>query len=151
MYLLTYLLTHSLTHSMEQSPSWEANRFSASQEIPRILWNPKVHYRIHKCTPLVPILSQLDAVHTPTFHFLSIHLNIILPPSPSSPKWFLPSKFPHPNPVYASLLPHTRYIHRPSHSSRFYATSCSCNNVTPKMASVTAETCLWKTVNKNTP
>jgi len=26
---------------MEQSPSWEANRFSASQEIPRILWKPE--------------------------------------------------------------------------------------------------------------
>jgi len=26
---------------MEQSPSWEANRFSASQEIPLILWNPE--------------------------------------------------------------------------------------------------------------
>jgi hypothetical protein len=43
-----------LTYSMEQSPSWEANRFAASQEIPRILWHLKVHYRIHKCPPSVP-------------------------------------------------------------------------------------------------
>ena len=33
---------------MVQSPSWEANWFAASQEIPRILRNPKVHYRTHK-------------------------------------------------------------------------------------------------------
>jgi len=33
---------------MVQSPSWEANRFSASQEIPLIPRNPKVHYRIQK-------------------------------------------------------------------------------------------------------
>ena len=40
---------------MEQSPSWEANWFAGSQEIPRILWNPKVHYRTHKRPP--PVLQ----------------------------------------------------------------------------------------------
>jgi hypothetical protein len=33
---------------MEQSYSLEAKRFEASQEIPYISWNPKVHYRINK-------------------------------------------------------------------------------------------------------
>ena len=36
---------------MEQSPSWESNRFSPNQEIPRILWNHKFHHRIYKTTP----------------------------------------------------------------------------------------------------
>ena len=41
------------TYSMVQSPSWEANWFAASQEIPRISRNPKVHYRTHKRPPPV--------------------------------------------------------------------------------------------------
>ena len=65
-------------YSMEQSPSWEANRFAAGQEIPRIFWKPKVHYHIHKCPPPVPILSHLDPVHTPTSQFLKFHIIIII-------------------------------------------------------------------------
>ena len=61
---------------MEQSLSWEANWFLASQEIPRILWNPKVHYSIHKYPPTFHILSQLDPVHTP--HPTSWRSNLIL-------------------------------------------------------------------------
>jgi hypothetical protein len=51
------IITYLLTYSMVQSPSWETSWFAASQEIPRILWNPKVHYRIHKLPPPVPILG----------------------------------------------------------------------------------------------
>ena len=53
---------------MVQSPSWEANRFAASQEIPSILWNPNFHYRTHKRPPPVPILAQPNPVHIPTSH-----------------------------------------------------------------------------------
>jgi hypothetical protein len=47
---------------MEQSPSWDANGFSASQEIPRILWNLNVYYRSYKCTPPAPIKYDISAI-----------------------------------------------------------------------------------------
>ena len=79
---------------------------AASQEIPRILSNPEVHYRIHKCPPPVPVLSQLHPVPTTPSHFLQVHLNIILPSMSGSQQWSLPLRLPHQNPVHTSLLPH---------------------------------------------
>jgi len=79
---------------MVQSPSSEANCFAASQEIPRISRNPKVHYRTHKRPPPVPILGQPNPVHIPTYHLLEIHLSFYVarcffsrntPPFPGDP------------------------------------------------------------------
>jgi hypothetical protein len=62
---LSYLLVYLQTYSMEHSPAWEANHFSASQEIPRILWNLKDYYLLPRCSPSVPILSQKNPVQAP--------------------------------------------------------------------------------------
>ena len=48
---------------MEPSPSWEANSSSTNQEIPRILWNPKVHYILKNPIQLVPVLIQINIAH----------------------------------------------------------------------------------------
>ena len=113
--LNTYLLTPWSRVLLEKPTG-----FAANQEIPCILWNPKVHYRTHKRPPPFPILSQLHPVPTTPSHFLKIHLNIILLSTSWSPQRSLSLRFPHQNLVHTSPFLHTYYMPRSSHSSRFY-------------------------------
>jgi len=62
---------------MVQSPSWEANWFAASQEIPCISRNPKVHCRTHKRPPPISILGQPNPVHIHTSHLLVLMTVVI--------------------------------------------------------------------------
>ena len=87
-YLLTYLLTPCSKVLLEKLTG-----SAASQEIPRILWNPKVHHRIHKCPPPVPILSQLHPVSTPS-HFPKIHFILSSHLRLGLPNGLFPSVFP---------------------------------------------------------
>jgi hypothetical protein len=73
------------------------------QDLPSVLWNPKIHFRVYKTPPLVPILSQIDPIHsTPSYLSLSsilpsTHLRLGLP------NGLLPSGFPT-NILYAFFL-----------------------------------------------
>jgi hypothetical protein len=79
---------------MELSPSWEASNCAATQELPSILWNPEIHYRVHKSPPLV--LSWARSIESIPSHpialrsilILSTHLRLGLPSG------LLPSGFP---------------------------------------------------------
>jgi hypothetical protein len=60
------------------------------KKYPAFLWNPKVHYRVHTSPPLDPILSQLNPVRSIDPYLPKVHLDVILPPTPSLPTGLLP-------------------------------------------------------------
>ena len=103
---------------MDQIPSLRAHRFAASQHIPCILWNPKVHYLVTSAQHLsLSSARSIQSVPTETTSWQSIlillfHLRLSFPnglfPSGSSPK-----------PCTYLSFPHSYYMPLPSHASRF--------------------------------
>ena len=116
---IAFVFTYLCTHSMEQSPSWEANWFTASQEIPCILWNPR---RFITAFPSARYLSlswassiQSIPPHPTSWRSILIfssHLHLVLPSglftqvSPPKPCTRL-------SPLRTCYIPHLSY-------SRFY-------------------------------
>jgi hypothetical protein len=83
--------------------------------MPRLLWNRKFHYHVHKSPIPAPIPSQMKPVNNFPFYFTTIHSNINFPPTPRSSKWSLPFKFLDQGSVYISHLSHACYVSRPFH------------------------------------
>ena len=128
-----------LTHSMVQSPSWEANWFAASQEIPRISRNPKVHYALTSVRHLS--LSWASPIQSTYPHptswrsvlILSTHLRLGLPsglfPSGFPTKTlYTPSPHPyapHAQPIsfFSILSPAQYWVSSTNHLAPHYAIS----------------------------
>jgi hypothetical protein len=99
---------------MKQSPSWEANNHSTSQQIPHNLWNPKVHYCVHKSPSLVPFISQMHPVHTFPLYLPKTHSNVIFPSTPRSCAWSHSFKFP------INIFMHFSFLSCVLHARLFY-------------------------------
>jgi hypothetical protein len=100
------LVFELLINSVELCPSWKTVSRSTTQEFPKILGNRKIHYRVHKGSPLDLNLSQMNPVHiSPLFSHLGLGLPSVLF------SWCFPAKTPASTP----LLSQACYMPCPSH------------------------------------
>ena len=114
--LLLFFSRSRIHNSMQHSYSWEFNGFTAIQEIPYILCNPKMQYHVPNSPPLS---SWAGSIHSTPFLCMKIQFNVIIPFNPTSSKWPFPLKAPHQTTVCNLPASHTCYMLRPSHPSSF--------------------------------
>jgi hypothetical protein len=95
-------LTHSLT---ELSPSCELSNCAATQELPSILWNPKVHYRPHNWSQ-----SWARSIQPIPSYISKIHINIVHPPKSWYSEWSLSFWLSHQYPACIPFLSYSCYM-----------------------------------------
>ena len=114
--LLNYLLTYLLT-------PWSRFLFQKLTAFQLVKKFP-AFYGTQKFTTAFKSARHLSlswASSTQSIPHISISEDTYYLPSKTGySKWSLSFRFPNQNPVYTSPFPHTRYMPRPSHSSRFY-------------------------------
>jgi len=108
--------TNQPTNQLYGAESFLWSTEPLSQEIPRLFWNPRVHYCVHNNPPLVPILSQMHPVHTLPPYLPKNPSNIILSSTLRSSKWSLSFRFSYRNFI---RICRAWYMSRPSHSPWF--------------------------------
>jgi hypothetical protein len=105
-------LTNEL-HGAE--PFLRSRQLCSYSRISQQFIKPKGSLPCSKGPSPVPILSQINPVHTTPSCLSKIHSNIILPPTSRSSQWSLSFWLSHQNYICISLLPQSCYMPCPSH------------------------------------
>ena len=118
-------LNNSLTHSYTHSPTpWNRDlrgKLTGTQlgkKFPEF-YGARMFIPAFRSARYLSLLWARSYQLMPSFYFLKIHFNLILPSAPGSSKWTLSLRFSHQNPVCNYPLLHTCYIHCLFHSFRF--------------------------------
>ena len=135
----SHIFISLLTYSIEQSPSWEAKRFSASQEIPRILWKRRfitvvtsARHLSLSCASSIQSIPHILLPEHPSKYYPPIYVwvfQVVYFPQVSPPKpcirLFSPPYEPHEPPIsfFSILSPGQYWVRNRDHSAPHYVVS----------------------------